>query len=217
MLHYLSLQKFGPSLPYSLLKRMPFAVPVDSLHACFLGVVDDILQLVMTKNLHLMEHNRLPHFEEMVRRFVLWPSFIHRKFLSLTNLATMKGTQLQNFLLLLPAFRGCMHPSVLHLLLALHSAISILDGDSISDADIDKAQVILRAFYCTVKDVLGEQLLGTNFHLLLHLPEQVCNLAVGIGVAINHEVLCNHRYVRWALYGLRVRWHLRATCSSSRV
>lgn len=126
----------------------------------------------MVPSKHLIQKNWRIRAEHRISQFVKQPSHIHRKFRSLDDLSRLKGSELQYWLLLLPAYQKCINAQAFHLLCALHSALTLLEGDIIDDRVLDRAAKLLKACHASVEGILGMELLGSNFHLLLHLAEQ---------------------------------------------
>lgn len=145
--------------------------------------------------------------EEILVANLKWPTFVKRRFRSLDDLPRYKGTEVHYFLYLLPAFQSCMAKPVFHVLLALSTAFSILEGDVIKRESVECAKKLLFAVHAAICAVFGRTCMTMNTHLLLHLADQ-CG-ALGPLWAVSSNVFESHLF---NLSGLRcgVRGFLRS-------
>lgn len=151
---------------------LPLAAPIDPMHCIFLGVIRRLFAAVLARR-DLCSESQLRALELAIRKEIVWPSYIKRRFRSLTDLAKMKATELQHVLLILPALQSCLRRDVFHVLLALASAVWLLDSDFVSQQNVNDADALLRAVHSHLEGIFGKQVLTINAHLLLHLPRQV--------------------------------------------
>lgn len=202
------------------MKLLPFSLPIDPLHACYLGAIRKLLECVVASSEKLNRRSQLSA-EAAVKVHLKWPSCIYRKFRSLDELTWWKGSQFQNFLYLLPAFATCISRKEFHVLVALGTAFMILEADVITEEEVERASSLIAACHSCMEEVFGRHVLTLNMHLLLHLCDQVRNM--GPLWAVSSQTFEGHLFhltglksgVRGFLSNIGERFSLRKHCRGS--
>ncbi|KAK3925530.1 ADP,ATP carrier protein 1 [Frankliniella fusca] len=104
--------------------------------------------------------------------------FVQRLPLGVDKLVYWKASLYRNFLLYfsLPTLNGLMKDVYFHHFVLFVDAISLLNGSSVSEIDILKADGLLQQFCEEFEKLYGVRNMTFNLHLLRHIPECVRRL-----------------------------------------
>lgn len=162
---------FPPLVP-----RLPFSCPIDIMHLAYLGTMRYLLQSIVKNHERfgptvLREQNRI-QVDNLLAR-IKWPTSISRKVRPLVDLADYKAQEYRSFCLIVPILVGYVNDADVMAMLLLYShALILLNREVLYDADIDRAEEMLRVFHLCLRSVFGPGSLRANAHGLQHLAQQ---------------------------------------------
>lgn len=164
---------------YSALESLPIDMVndmlLDPLHAAYLGVMKRLLKIWFADNFHYFPHfMRALVSEKMLKLNEFLPFEFHREIRKIEEFTHFKGTEFRNFILRYGVFvlKDSIPQKEYQHFLLLHVAITILGERDLMIKRNNIAQQLLRRFVEGVCDLYGERNVVSNFHYILHLPEQ---------------------------------------------
>ena len=161
-------------LPYFSLNNN---IVIDYMHGILLGVTKKLLTLWFDK-----KYDGKPFFignweKEVDRRLksITPPYLINRLPRKLDTLNHWKASELRSWLIFycLPCLQGLLPAEHLKHLSLLVEATYILLEEGISKVDLKRANLLLSIFVKTTAGLYDQNIIGLNFHNLLHLTECV--------------------------------------------
>ncbi|KAE8738853.1 hypothetical protein FOCC_FOCC015657 [Frankliniella occidentalis] len=167
----------GPSYLYLMVPQMICSTSVDTMHFLYLGIMRQLLQLWFDKS-HKDEEYSLYKIVKVVSTLLVSirpPHFVKRLPRSLQNSANYKAFELLMLLYyyLLPVLQGQMKQIYFHNFKLLIAGVSLLNKQSVSFADIEEAEVLVKQFVKDFQELFGFRNMSFNVHLILHLPSTV--------------------------------------------
>lgn len=163
-----------PFLP--LVPRLPFSCPIDIMHMADLGTMRYLLNSIVKEHERygrtiLRDRDRVE--VDNLLADIRWPTSFSRKVRALADLADYKAQEFRSFRLIAPILIGFVRdPDVVAMLLLFSHALILLNREVLRDADIDRAEEIIRVFHMCLRSVFGPGSLRANAHGLQHLAEQ---------------------------------------------
>jgi len=153
---------------------------IDVMHKVYGGVVKKLLHLWFDAS-HGAQAFSLRHVLESVNRrltSVKPPKWVHRMPRTVSELCHWKASELKMWFYYYsaPVLSGILLPLYFNHYLRLILAISLLNSQEISLADIEKAESLIHRFVREFSELYGQQHSTINVHGLLHLPNCVRRL-----------------------------------------
>ncbi|KAE8741566.1 hypothetical protein FOCC_FOCC012903 [Frankliniella occidentalis] len=169
----------GPTALHLIMPDFLKGAAVDPMHLVT-GVVKKLLQLHFDSN-HSDESFSLRNVLRVADLELLKikpPKFIHRKAQTLEEFHRRKASQLMCWFLYysLPIYKNIMKLEYYYHYLKLVAAISLLNANSVSVQNIQKAERLLKEFVKDFEGLYHLKFCSINIHLLLHLPNCVRHL-----------------------------------------
>lgn len=102
------------------------------------------------------------------------PSEVHRSVRSLKDISYWKGTEFRTVLLYvgMVVFKGYLQPEVYNHFLLLCTAVTICSSDEYK-AYLPKTREMFEEYIELAMDIYGEHSITSNFHNLIHIPNEV--------------------------------------------
>jgi len=170
---------FGPTiLSYMFSESFISGVTIDVMHSCYMGLTKQLIRLwfdVKYKDEAFSLVEKIPQVNERLEGFNL-PHFVQRLLLDVDkNLSFWKASLCRNFLLyvVLVLLQGIQGEAYFRNLCKLVEGISLLNSDSISNADLERADHLLVDFCKEFEVLYGLRHMSFNLHLLRHLKQCV--------------------------------------------
>ena len=153
---------------------------IDYMHCVLLGITKRLIVLLFSKENASKPYSMRKHEGELNARInkLKPPLFIKRAPRPISELKYWKASELKSFLLYYGPVILCdiLTDAYYSHFLLLSEAIYILLKDSISQSDVEYAENLLEEFVIIFPGLYESRYLTLNFHLLLHLPENVRQL-----------------------------------------
>ena len=142
----------------------------EYLHSVLLGICKLLLVIWTSKPGNWSIKDRIPEIDEFLKSFK-HPSFVHRGLRQLKSLKYWKASDFYYFLFFesLPTLRGHLPDLYLQHFTLLVLGIFKLLKTSITEEEIDEADLLLRLFVNDFGRLYGERELVSNVHQLIHL------------------------------------------------
>ncbi|XP_057321287.1 uncharacterized protein LOC130665052 [Microplitis mediator] len=173
----------GVKGPCALSKLMPNFIAgtaIDQMHCIFGGVVKKLLSLWIDVSNRNEPYSLVDTSEIINSRLIAIkpPSFVHRMPRTIDDLVHWKASELKNwfFYYSISVMTGIMQPEYLEHFSLLVAGISILNFDSITDANVNMTSNLLNKFVREFELKYGLKNCSINIHLILHLPQSVLTL-----------------------------------------
>lgn len=167
----------GPCASPKLMPDFVVGSAIDQMHCVFSGVVKKLLSLWFDSS-HKNELHSLADTADVIndRLIKIKPSsFVHRMPRSTEDLIHWKASELKNwfFYYSLPVMNGIMQREYLDNFSMLIAGIALLNSDSITNADVNRASNFLHMFVREFEILYGLKNCSINGHLIIHLSQSV--------------------------------------------
>lgn len=164
----------GPTLLSSMLVTfMCLSTAIDSLHNCYLGLTKQLLNLWFNPCYHDQPFSLSKHVGAVNEKLMSLnlPHFVQRLPVGVDKLSYWKASLCRNFLFYfsLPVLKGTLKPIYYEHFRCFVEAITLLNSNSISPADLIKADELLQSFSEKFQSLYGLRHMSYNLHLLRHL------------------------------------------------
>ena len=152
------------------------------MHCVLLGVTKKLLSLWFAKDFSTKPYSAFNKFDLINKHLskLRPPLFVKRAPRSLSDLKYWKASEYRSFLLYYGpvVIKDVISPAQYGHFLLLSESIFILLKEEIQSQELQKAENMLEYFVSSVGDLYEPRFLTLNFHLLLHLPENVRQLGL---------------------------------------
>lgn len=171
----------GPTVLTNLVPNVPRSTGLDIMHCLYSGCFKKLLKLWFDPNFSHLPWSRstmVGVVDQMIRNLKL-PGCISRQPRDIKHhLAYFKAKEFRNMfhIFALPVFESVLGAEYFQHFLLLVTGISLLTSESVAFDDIEQSRQLLHEFVRQFPVLYNIKYLTLNFHLLLHLPDQVLDL-----------------------------------------
>ena len=169
---------------YSELSRLPYFNTVDNflvdpMHNLFLGLVEDIGNAIIVGDENFIDANGRQAFQERMNAMRL-PYDVGRLPRTMLNKMSGRGITAQQWKNFIITFaRVCLwnelSEDAYKMVCKLAEACEIVLCDPLYQDDIEHLEKLLQDHHQLYAKIFGEYSVSVNYHMILHLPEQILN------------------------------------------
>lgn len=153
-------------------------VVVEAMHAVFLGVVKHHTKLLLTET-RTTHYIGSPDHQELINKCLLQirpPSCRSRKPRPISTYLKWKASEWRNWLDYAPiCLQGILRRKYVNHLALLSESIHILNSDSITLANLDRCEILLKKYVNLFQKYFGILKMTSNIYLMTHLVHVVRN------------------------------------------
>ncbi|KAE8742233.1 hypothetical protein FOCC_FOCC012248 [Frankliniella occidentalis] len=145
----------------------------DGMHCVYLGITKQILGLLFNSK-HSKEPYSLHKYLNIVNETIALiqiPHFVQRTLMPVDKLALWKASLCRNFFfyILLIVLKSVMKPDNFENLVDLVVAVSVLNTESVSEADLVCSKLYIDKFSAKFQEIYGKRNMTHNIHMSRHL------------------------------------------------
>lgn len=152
---------------------------IDSMHACYQGVLKMIVNLMINKKFKnepwfIGSKENVKEINDRLAR-VFPPTFIHRMPVDIAQIFNWKASEARAFALYLGKYslNNIQKPLYLEHFMLFCDAVHLLSSDTITEQGIKNADKMLAQFCATFPALYSRRYCSSNLHSLLHLASKV--------------------------------------------